>query len=1454
MTAVIAEKQVVVKAIDKVTEPLALMNQQLTNFVQKFSNLDQAMRSGASSQQSFKSSLNEVKASTSEAAQSTDKLNNAIEGLQDKHISVDADTDTAEDNVDDLDDSIDSLHDEDITVDADTDEAEDNISEFDRAVQELGGRRPVVKPEVDDSEATEKLSWFQQLIQRIHSPLIKPNLDTSRVESGARRVEGIGHSLTKSFVFGGLITNGINNVANSLKSWATEGYEAAKAGTEVAERWKNLGMTDKEVKEVGASVKDLKENSNLSGAAVGNLVTRFYGFTGSTARARELATGVASLADKMKLSGEQADAFAGGLTRIETSGKVTTQSLGRLERSAPGLTKALQQASGMSKKAFDDLLSSGKMTSDQFNDILAKASKDWKENSDDWNKTADGALHHMQITWADTKKALMAPLVSVSATGLNQLSKALNNKETQEAIAQLGQGIANVAKSMADWLTPQHARDLVTMIESLTRIAGVMTKGAWKSFELIIRALTAPFSLLSISTGKTADGLDRISKNKIVMTVLEGIGGILMTQFAYGKLFKIADGLGLVNNGLLSIGKVKLSGHLFTDLENGLQGLSKFRINPANWFKGANFSFIGKGIATKLAGGISIGLGAVDILRGLTGSHIHNRASMVGKGIGTIAGTAAGMALTPVLGPFGPIVGSMLGGAIGGKIGPGISKAFRGAVNFFRDLLKGDWSGAFGGIEKGFKSMWKGVTGWARDTWKKVKDWWNGTDSSSSEKSSSSRSSEPSKKKIRSLGGNHYSKADIANVKEMNRAIIAYTQSLKTLKQVIKRNDPTKQLNSMNKRLKEFVKELQKEIKPLDKASKDFKTFGKATKTMSDSIKSLTGKHGLGEFDKDISKLDKDMKHSKVGEYFDRLAKSIKKSKLADEFKPLTKYLGSMVKDWEHLVKPLKAAEKEFQSFEKVISKLSNRKSGLSKVDEDIKVLSKDLVKYNFAKTLSRQMQEANKAVGKNGFVKEFDNMTRHVESDLKSFNKTFTREWNSVWRNLDRDVSRALDRAEDAESHGFSSLRSTEGHFESGFKRSWSDWLDDIVSSFRSGFNKLPDIASKSMSEIVSRLNKGISGINKVIDDFGGDKKLGMISYAHGTLVHPGGKALLNDGLTPNKTELVYQPSKGWGTAKGQNVVRDLEVGSMVIDAPHSVPVLNRINSEIPHYANGTLSDDEMDKIAEQFENNPVSASRDLILKLTNWTSSVPIIPSLGKSLAIGFSRGIANVLKDLLGEVKEPINGDWTRVILSAAAKLHVHLSSDQVHRLLRQIQTESNGDEHAHQPGADPDGDGSGPALGLLQFKRSTFAADHVPGHDNIWSGFDQIMAAIATLNRGGEGGWGNIGEGHGWASGVHMTHPDVALIGDNAEHDEYVINPYNSQAIPLMRDAWQKMEMVHPELRSTASAGQFNGQVVALLQKTIETIKSINLQPVLPVDETRRMINKQNATDWRMAMRG
>ena len=886
------------------------------------------------------------------------------------------------------------------------------------------------------------------------------------------------------------------------------------------------------------------------------------------------------------------------------------------------------------------------------------------------------------------------------------------------------------------------------------------------------------------------------------------------------------------------------------------QGMSKLN--------GTKLGALGKGMAGKLGAGISIGLSAIDLARGLTPSFKGDRWKMLGKGAGGLIGGGIGAYFG---GPEGAMLGSMIGNFLGGWLGKAAHKGF----NFIRDIFHGRIT--FKGILSGFSDAMSKVGKWAKDTWKSIKDWWNEDPTSSSSKSSSSHSSKakkPSSKEIKSLGGNHYSKTDIANIREMNRAVLTYTRTLKTLKQTVKHNDPTKALNKMNKGLKSFVKDMAKSAKPLEKLTKMFKTFGKSTKTMASSIKSLTGKHGLGEFTKDLDKLNKDMKHTKVGTYFEKLAKSIKKSKLADEVKKLDTWFGGMVKDFKQLTKPLKQATKEFTSFEKTIGKLANRKTGLSKVDSDIKTLSKDLKKYNFGKVLGQEMAEADKAVGKHGFIKQFTSMMKVVEEALKSFSKDFKRYWGDTWKNLSSQAKKGLNKANRTISSKLDDIEDTGHSFERGFKRSWDNWLDDLVSAFKSGFNKLPGIAGSAMKDIVSRLNKGISGINKVIGDFGGDKKLSSISYASGTSMHsagsaysahPGGMAVINDGDGPHKQELVWQPSRGWQLFAGINRHVWLEPGSQVIPGEKSHEILSR--KRIPHYANGTLSDDEMDKIADAFDKNPVSASKELILKLTNWNSSKSIIPTFGKASAIAFSRGIANVLKDLLAIVQEPKNGDWGPVIRSAARKMKAHINDGFVSNLKQVIQNESGGREDRMQEIHDQNSGGN-EARGLLQYTVPTFNSYAMPKFHNIMKGFHQLIAFFNNSDYANSIGWTTIW-GHRkmewlhsgpqgsrrFAFGGRVRGLQNVTVGDNPEQDEYIINPYNNNALPLMKQAWQTMEAHHPELRSNENDGQFNGQVVTLLHEVVKAVNNIDMQPQLVVDEFTNAVNKRNAHNWRNA---
>lgn len=285
-------------------------------------------------------------------------------------------------------------------------------------------------------------------------------------------------TVLKANIFGGWIQTGFSTLTAQVKSIITNGTQAAQVGAAMAARWKNIGVSAGGIKQLSNQVTDLKTNTNLTAQSVNALQTRFYGMTHSISQARTLTQGVASLSDQLKLSNQQANAFAGGLSRVESSGKVTSSSLGRLEKQAPGLTAALSKASGMSQASFKALVSSGKMTSDQFNQLLAKASKDYDQNSKAFGQSSGGALHKLQQEWATTQAKLAKPLLKVSSTGLNELSNALNNTQTQRGLQMLAKGLADSAVNAAKFIgfLAQHQNTVKAFAGALLGL-GVAFKG-----------------------------------------------------------------------------------------------------------------------------------------------------------------------------------------------------------------------------------------------------------------------------------------------------------------------------------------------------------------------------------------------------------------------------------------------------------------------------------------------------------------------------------------------------------------------------------------------------------------------------------------------------------------------------------------------------------------------------------------------------------------------------------------------------------------------------------------------------------------------------------------------------------------------------------------------------------------------------------------------------------------
>ena len=187
------------------------------------------------------------------------------------------------------------------------------------------------------------------------------------------------------------------------------------------------------------------------------------------------------------------------------------------------------------------------------------------------------------------------------------------------------------------------------------------------------------------------------------------------------------------------------------------------------------------------------------------------------------------------------------------------------------------------------------------------------------------------------------------------------------------------------------------------------------------------------------------------------------------------------------------------------------------------------------------------------------------------------------------------------------------------------------------------------------------------------------------------------------------------------------------------------------------------------------------------------------------GNSKG-ANNSSDSGGIGDDPASkdfgGDWEKAIRQAAKQLGVDVTDQDIDTVLKLIQAESNGDEKAVQQIIDKNNfNGAGKAKGLLQYVQSTFDAYKVNGHDDIMSGYDQLLAFFNNSNwqkdlnswnnryQNGSTGWGPTGsKTH--AMGGHITSPEHALLGEVPGQDEYVINPHQPTAPRLLAEATRK----------------------------------------------------------------
>lgn len=172
------------------------------------------------------------------------------------------------------------------------------------------------------------------------------------------------------------------------------------------------------------------------------------------------------------------------------------------------------------------------------------------------------------------------------------------------------------------------------------------------------------------------------------------------------------------------------------------------------------------------------------------------------------------------------------------------------------------------------------------------------------------------------------------------------------------------------------------------------------------------------------------------------------------------------------------------------------------------------------------------------------------------------------------------------------------------------------------------------------------------------------------------------------------------------------------------------------------------------------------------------------------------------------------WGETIKQVAAEMHADVTGTDIAKILSMIKGESGGNPKAVQPGSDPDGDGSGPAIGLLQYKRGIYKAYTMGG--SIMGGTNQLRALFNDSNWKNDihfgAGWSPTGHrrfsGSWHGNGGEFDKPEVIGVGEDGP--EFVINPQKSTADHLIDKAILQRAKVAPE-SPTASLARIMEQV-------------------------------------------
>lgn len=1023
------------------------------------------------------------------------------------------------------------------------------------------------------------------------------------------------HSLFKKIFSANLLSNavssGFSSLTSGLKSTITSGMQLDGVIGKVRAQWAGLGKNKNDTQILVDQMGYLKSNTAMTGDEVHQLQLNMNRLTnGNLSHTLALSKSIATIGDATKMTSGEMVGLSSAMARALSGSKVSAMQWQRMSKQAPGLGAALSKVAGMSEEAFGKMVTSGKMSTKQFEELVEKAGQDGGKAFANFKKTQGGAAKSMQDSWNSLKAKMAQPLFDVKTSGMQQLADLMQSKPVQDGAEMLGVAIQKVAKlgMQALGYIAKHKGDIVGIGSDLMSITKDIAIDTWKTLSKIIVDIAEAFGLTSKNALKSQDPLkqlrvvlDNLAKNKEaiqwISKAIIAIAAIRTLKPVTSGLFSIASGSIKAYKGVKALHDGFKGLDTIKELKGPEAALAKLGSTASNVF-GKIKSLAGNALSGKSFGGAFQSLKSAGGFSGLTTA-------------GKVATGAAGVGValdagSSILSAFKDKKGSMkqyqdAGKGIGSAIGGGIGLFFGGpagaAIGSQIGKIAGDWGGK---ATKEFLNGWKSKKppknfwslenlGWStKDAFGKmnkgIDSWWKGIQKSNQkaqkEQEKQAKIQERQRKEQERAWNNYWKKVGQGFDKWTKDTKRSLDKGIKNSQNFVKKLGPNVQkgyqtfLKNGHNFFKKFNSDLGNFFKSIPK-NKYVKAFqkGQLFQTAYKDINKKT-KKWTKDFSKSWNKHWKDSQKT-VGDWAKKIHKNYTNGikYLEKSFKGYTK---NAKKSWDS---HWKALNKSVGTFWNKAKKSSA--DGTKKLLEETKGYAKESGKewfkhHSYVTDISNDFQKNLKK--SNGNMLEALKQT--TRNQLHKIATSFSDKWNAIKRDTAKKWS---DMKSNASNWG-RDMHSWFDGFNKKWRSGWSNLGKGIQNIFSNMWKAMHKLGKNAMNGLIDIVNGGIGAVNDVIYFFGGGhstvKKLSHFATGTGyfgsqrrAITEPT-LAMVNDGNDSPETgnkEALYRPTTGeFGIFQGRNTTTMLLPGDEILNASDTKNLMSAMG--VAHFANGGI------------------------------------------------------------------------------------------------------------------------------------------------------------------------------------------------------------------------------------------------------------------------------------------